>query len=116
VPQKGELIDLDPLNAHLWKTIIDRELGKNTLSAEGTVITIEGKPVHGYTIKKDYYFVLGDNRENSMDSRYWGFVPEDMIIGRAFMIYWSWNPYVPNRKFYDIVDPIRFDRLLKSIK
>ncbi len=116
IPKKGDLIDLNPQNAHLWKTIIDRELDKNTLSAEGTVITIDGKPVHGYTITKDYYFVLGDNRENSMDSRYWGYVPEDMIIGKAFMIYWSINPYVTNRKFYNIVEPIRFDRLFKMIK
>ncbi len=116
VPKKGDLIDLNPQNARFWKPIIDRELGKNTLSAEGTVITIEGKPVHGYTLTKDYYFVLGDNRENSMDSRYWGFVSRDTIIGQAFLIYWSWDPYVPNRKFYNIVEPIRFDRLFKSIR
>ncbi len=116
VPKKGDLIELTPQNAALWKTIIDRELGKNTLSVEGTVITIEGKPVHGYTLTKNYYFVLGDNRENSMDSRYWGFVPEDMIIGKAFMIYWSWDPYIQSRKFYNLIEPIRFDRLFKSIK
>ena len=91
VPKKGDVIELNTQNAVLWKTLIDREIGKNTLSAEGSVITIEGKPVHGYTLTRNYYFVLGDNRENSMDSRYWGFVPEDMIIGHAFMIYWSWD-------------------------
>lgn len=116
VPWKGELVELNPKNALLWKTIIDRELGKNTLSEEGTVITLEGKPVHGYTLTKDYYFALGDNRENSMDSRYWGFVPDDMIIGKAFMIYWSWDPFIPNRKFYNLVEPIRFDRLFKVVR
>jgi signal peptidase I len=116
VPGKGDLINLNVENAALWKTLIDRELGKNTLSVEGTVITIEGKPVHGYTLTQNYYFVLGDNRENSMDSRYWGFVPEDMIIGEAFMIYWSWDPYIPNRKFYDLAEPIRFGRLFKIIR
>lgn len=116
VPRKGELIELNAKNAALWKTLIDRELGKNTLSAEGTVITIEGKPVHGYTLTKDYYFVLGDNRENSMDSRYFGFVPEDSIIGEAFMIYWSWDPYVPNRKFYNMIEPLRFGRLFKTVR
>lgn len=116
VPKKGDLIELTPQNAALWKTLIDRELGKNTLSVEGTVITIDGNPVHGYTLTKNYYFVLGDNRENSMDSRYWGFVPEDMISGKAFMIYWSWNPSIANRNFYNLIEPIRFDRLFKKIR
>ncbi len=116
IPKEGDLIDLNPENAAMWKPLIDRELGMNTLSVEGTVITLDRKPVHGYTLTKDYYFVLGDNRENSMDSRYWGFVPKDMIIGRAFIIYWSWDPYIPNRKFYNIVEPIRFGRLFKKIK
>ena len=116
IPRKGELVELNAKNARLWKTLIDRELGRNTLSVEGTVVTIEGKPVHGYTLTKNYYFVLGDNRENSMDSRYWGLVPEDMIIGKAFMIYWSWDPYIPNRKFYNLIEPLRFGRLFKIIR
>lgn len=116
VPKKGDLIELNAKNAALWKNLIDRELGKNTLSVEGTVVTIEGKPVHGYTLTKDYYFVLGDNRENSMDSRYWGFVSNDMIIGEAFMIYWSWDPYVPSRKYYNLIEPLRFGRLFRFIK
>ncbi len=116
VPKEGQIIELNAKNAAVWKSLIDRELGRNTVSTEGTVVTIDGKPVHGYTLTKNYYFVLGDNRENSMDSRYWGFVPEDMIIGKAFMVYWSWDPYVPERKFYNLIEPLRFGRLFKFVK
>ncbi len=49
------------------------------------MVTIEGKPVTSYTFKKDYYFMMGDNRDDSLDSRFWGFVARDMVVGEAFI-------------------------------
>ncbi|NTV91981.1 MAG: signal peptidase I, partial [Chlorobiaceae bacterium] len=48
-----------------------------------------------YTVEKKYYFAMGDNRDNSLDSRFWGFLPETDIVGEAMMVYWSWDPDLP---------------------
>ena len=111
VPYKGLSIKLNSQNIKYWKLIIDNELGEKAVREEGTVITIKDKPVSEYTLQNDYYFVLGDNRSNSMDSRFWGFVPSNFIIGKAEIIYWSVDPY--NKNFFK---SIRFNRVLHKIK
>ena len=107
---------MNPKNIKYWKLLIDNELGEKVVREEGTVITIKDKPVKSYTIKDDYYFVLGDNRDNSVDSRYWGFVPSDFIIGKAELIYWSYNPYHNTTDFGSYLEAIRFKRILQKIK
>ena len=92
------------------------KLGEKAVQEEGTVITIHDKPVNKFTLQNDYYFVLGDNRENSMDSRYWGFVPSNFIIGKAEIIYWSVDPYNQNKNVKNIFNSIRFNRILSVIK
>jgi len=115
VPQKGDTVKLSNNNIAVWQALIDRELGHKAVSVEGSVINIGGKAVRQYVLQKNYYFVLGDNREDSMDSRYWGFVPEDYIIGKAFIIYWSWNSYKPVDNWKDILAPLRLNRIFKFI-
>ncbi|MFO7444742.1 MAG: signal peptidase I [Ignavibacteriaceae bacterium] len=114
IPQKGMTVDISHKNFNEIKNVIDREYGRRVLSEEGTVITLEGKPVRSYTFQKNYYFVLGDNRDDSMDSRYWGFVPEDKIAGKAILIYWSWDPF-KQADFTELFNSIRFNRVFKII-
>lgn len=116
VPKKGMVIPIDVNNINRWELFIDREQKKLAVSIEGTVITINGNPVRSYTVKENYYFVMGDNRDDSMDSRYWGFVPSENIIGKALMIYWSWNIPFPSDNIFSIVQSIRWDRIFKLIK
>jgi len=115
IPYKGMNIDINTNNIEEWGIIIDREFGKKVVSVEGTVVTINDKPVRSYKFKKDYYFVLGDNRDNSLDSRYWGFVPDDKIIGKAFLIYWSINMEQKVSNINDFFNSIRTKRLFKSV-
>jgi signal peptidase I len=115
VPKRGDIIELNRINIGSWGMMINRELEKQTVSTEGSVITIDGTPVKNYTVRKDYYFVLGDNRENSMDSRYWGFVPEEDILGRALCVYWSWDPLIPIIHYNELIKSIKWHRILKSV-
>jgi signal peptidase I len=116
VPKKGGVIQLDLANIEAWGMVINRELGRRAVSVEGTVITIDGRPVKEYRFTKDYYFVLGDNRDDSMDSRYWGFVPEDYVIGEALLIYWSWYSASQNTDLVKIFDSVRLERILTIIE
>jgi len=88
VPKKGMKIELNERNFLLYQRTIKR-LEKVKLSRREGKFLIDGKPATQYAFKHDYYFMMGDNRNNSNDSRYWGFVPEMNIVGRATTILWS---------------------------
>jgi signal peptidase I len=115
VPKRGDIIELTKANIGCWGMLINRELERKTVSTEGSVITIADVPVTNYTIRKDYYFVMGDNRENSMDSRYWGFVPSEAILGKALIVYWSWDPFISFLKVNDLIKSIKWNRIFKII-
>ncbi len=91
VPSKGDVIPLSPLNIIKWKTFIERE-GHKVQVDNGGRIMIDGQVVQRYTVQRDYLFGLGDNRDNSLDCRFWGFIPKESVVGSPVIVYWSWNP------------------------
>jgi signal peptidase I len=115
VPKKGYVINLSLNNIEQWRTAIDREYGKNVVEINGSTITIEGKPVTSYTFKKNYYFMMGDNRDDSLDSRFWGFVPRDLVVGEAFITLFSWDREIPFTDIFRLIGSIRPDRVLKLL-
>ena len=90
IPEEGKTIDLDLEVLPLYKTIITEYEG-NDLKVNGNQILINDQVVTDYTFKKDYYWMMGDNRHNSLDARAWGFVPFDHVVGKPVFVWMSWD-------------------------
>ncbi len=108
IPEKGATVPLDAESLPFYERII-RDYEHNDLSVSDGKIYINSEEAKEYTFKQDYYFMMGDNRHNSLDSRYWGFVPEDHIVGKPSVIWLSTDR---DRKF---PNNIRWKRFLKFV-
>ena len=112
IPKKGKSIRLTMDNIAVYERPI-RIYEGNDLQVKNGRIYINGKQANSYTFKMDYYWMMGDNRHNSADSRYWGFVPEDHIVGKPIFIWWSSDP---DRKGFAGIRWNRLFRLVDNIK
>ncbi len=88
IPKKGMIITVTPENYRRWEIFIQRDGHLPELRNDGT-ITIDGKPTNTYVVEKDYVFGMGDHRDNSLDSRFWGFIPRENIVGTPMFVYFS---------------------------
>ncbi len=109
IPKKGEKIALTPEAWKIYERCIRVYEDNPSATLHDGKVYIDGKPVDTYTFKMDYYFMMGDNRDNSLDSRYWGFVPEDHIIGTPWRVLISFDK---DKSFFD--GGVRWNRIFKD--
>ncbi|APA00061.1 signal peptidase I [Flavobacterium commune] len=114
IPEAGKTVALTLESLPFYKRIItdyekDENGNKNDLKVTGNEIRLNGKVVNSYTFKQNYYWMMGDNRHNSEDSRYWGYVPADHIVGKPVFIWMSWDA---NGKG---INKVRWDRVFTTV-
>lgn len=102
IPKKGATITLTPQIISIYRRLIT-SYEHNTLEEKSGQFIINGTPTNQYTFKYNYYWMMGDNRHKSQDSRYWGFVPETHIVGKAWMIWFSWEKGPRWKRFFNII-------------
>lgn len=105
IPAKGDSIAMNHRNFQLYKKLIEWEQ-KKSLQYKDSIVFLNGTSISGYRFLKNYYFMAGDNGMNSQDSRYWGMLPEEYIVGKPWFIWKSIDPYT---------DKFRWERFLKVI-
>ncbi|MGO4911412.1 signal peptidase I [Leeuwenhoekiella sp. W20_SRS_FM14] len=115
IPKKGTSTPITTENIPLYKRLIEvyegTEMGHpQTITISGNQVLLDNQPLTEYTFKQDYYWMMGDNRHNSEDSRFWGFVPENHVVGKPVFIWFSWDS-----NGNGIMEKIRFDRLFTTV-
>jgi signal peptidase I len=109
IPEAGKTVDLNSESLPFYKRIIE-EYENNNLTINGDEIFINGKLATTYTFKQDYYWMMGDNRHNSEDARYWGYVPFDHVVGKPVFIWFSWDTNGEG-----IAEKIRWERVFTTV-
>lgn len=109
IPKRGDKIKLNKKNYYIYETPIRRYEKNPTLKWQNGQAYIKGKPVDEYQFKYSYFFMMGDNRHNSSDSRMWGFVPENHIVGKALFLWFSWD------KDGEFLNKVRWNRIFNTI-
>ena len=112
IPKEGETVELNEKSMPFYEQII-RRYEHNNLSIVGGTYYLNGEKVTSYTFKQDYYWMMGDNRQNSLDARFWGYVPFDHVVGKPVFIWLSWDPNAPS--FIAKLQSIRWDRMFTTV-
>jgi signal peptidase I len=110
IPKKGMEMEVSDSTLAFYAETIRLYEHNKSVEIKGHVLIVDGLAVDTYTFKQNYYFMMGDNRHDSWDSRYWGFVPEDHIVGKALFIWCSVN------QEGDILHKIRWNRLFNLVQ
>jgi signal peptidase I len=113
IPFKGMTIQIGSDNFEMWETFIKREGHYPQLVNEK--VFIDGKHTDRYIVNQDYLFGMGDHRDNSLDCRYWGFIPKENLIGSPLIVYWSWNTDLPLVDIFGKIASVRWNRIGKVI-
>jgi len=109
IPEAGKTVALNSKSLPFYKRIIE-EYENNDLTVNGDEIYINGKLADSYTFQQNYYWMMGDNRHNSEDARYWGYVPFDHVVGKPVFIWFSWDTNGEG-----IANKIRWDRIFTTV-
>ncbi|MBT8188103.1 MAG: signal peptidase I, partial [Croceitalea sp.] len=111
LPEEGKTIALNTKNLPLYKKII-KDYEGNSVMVKGNQVLINGEVTNTYTFKQDYYWMMGDNRDHSEDSRTWGYVPANHIVGKPVFIWLSFDNFQDGIKFNE---KLRWDRIFTTV-
>ncbi|PPK95645.1 signal peptidase I [Nonlabens xylanidelens] len=114
IPAEGMTVDIDYKNISYFERIIEVYEGSemnifNDITLKGNKVLLNGQPLTSYTFKQDYYWLMGDNRDNSLDSRFWGYVPFNHVVGKPVFV---WMSYDGNKSF---TSAFRFERMFTTV-